>query len=195
MFFTGGWLMWPWGWRDSWAPMSQGQEWGLCAFPGYTSYAWPVSEMWGSDAQGRSPEFTTNNKVAFSATARGSCHPGSIARALDGWPQPDPKWTSSFLGLQIIQLGSGLSVLLNHLLCPTQHPFSASQLLEFHLSCFWSTHFQRTNPMAHLLRRWTYDLLPRVNPMFHPLGFLVYSRMRMWPKPEQGYLAVAFHGT
>ena len=47
----------------------------------------PVSEMQGSNAQGRSPEFTTSTYLAFSASGR-ACHPGRTARALGGRLQP-----------------------------------------------------------------------------------------------------------
>ena len=115
--------------HDAWAPTSQGQEWDLCAFQGHTGYSWPISEMCGPDAQGRSPEFPTNNKVAFSASGRASCHPGRTARALEGWPQPltlsEPFPSLGFRFCAVQWAVSAVDLLLP----PAQHLFSASQLL------------------------------------------------------------------
>ena len=60
----------------------------MCDLRGHTDSSWPISEMRGPDAQGRSPAFTPNHKVAFSESGRASCHLGRTARAMDGWPQP-----------------------------------------------------------------------------------------------------------
>ena len=121
LFFGDGWLMWPGGRCDSRAPTLQGQEWGLCFFWGHTGYSGPVSEIQGPDSQSRSLEFTTVSNLALQQTEELLVILGGQQGPWMGGRSPDPKWIPSFLGLQIPQRCSGLSVTGNLLLSSTQH--------------------------------------------------------------------------
>lgn len=144
--------------------------------------------MWGPYAQCRRTEFTPNNKIDFSANGRGSCHPRNTARALNRWSQL-LSWSELLPSLDFREIvmqwavSDVESVAFPQLGIYCQH----LSFWELHPTCFWFPHLQRIDPMFHPPWRWVYD--PHLtNPMFHLLGALVGSRMRIWPKPEWKYL-------